>query len=175
MELEITTIPNTTVSENYHSIKCPVLDASDSYTYDDFFTNYMLPNMPCIIKNVATNWQSTTLWIKDEKPNFEYLNGKYKNSVVTIYDCRTKHFNSQKTQIFKFDRYIEYWENYIAQNYSSDLPLYYLKDWHLQQDFPKDKFYEIPIYFASDWLNEYLTSKNGDDYRFVYMGPKKSW
>ncbi|KAL3281559.1 hypothetical protein HHI36_004767 [Cryptolaemus montrouzieri] len=74
-----------------------------------------------------------------------------------------------------FKEYLSYWENYIENEYSKELPLYYLKDWHLQNELKHDCFYEVPIYFSSDWLNEYLTHYNKDDYRFVYMGPKGSW
>lgn len=37
--------------------------------------------------------------------------------------------------------------------------------------------YTTPVYFQSDWLNQYWDSheKQDDDYRFVYMGPKGSW
>jgi hypothetical protein len=53
--------------------------------------------------------------------------------------------------------------------------LYYLKDWHLRKEEPNYEFYEVPKYFASDWLNEYLTDKNLDDYMFVYLGRKGTW
>ena len=34
-----------------------------------------------------------------------------------------------------------------------------------------------PIFFQSDWLNEFWDSREDqeDDYRFVYIGPKGSW
>lgn len=58
----------------------------------------------------------------------------------------------------------------------------YFKDWHFTRDYPDEVVYTVPKYFSSDWLNEYLTSKDDlnddvtkDDYRFVYMGPKGSW
>ena len=37
--------------------------------------------------------------------------------------------------------------------------------------------YQTPVYFRSDWLNEYWESFDPitDDYRFVYIGPKGSW
>ena len=43
--------------------------------------------------------------------------------------------------------------------------------------FPHYKAYETPIYFKSDWLNEFWDQRMDvtDDYRFVYMGPKGSW
>lgn len=41
--------------------------------------------------------------------------------------------------------------------------------------FPDHHAYTTPIYFSSDWLNEYWDTLDFDDYRFVYMGPKGSW
>lgn len=43
--------------------------------------------------------------------------------------------------------------------------------------FPSYKAYETPVYFKSDWLNEFWDKRSdvSDDYRFVYMGPKGSW
>ena len=43
--------------------------------------------------------------------------------------------------------------------------------------FPTYKAYETPVYFKSDWLNEFWDQRVDvtDDYRFVYMGPKGSW
>ena len=48
----------------------------------------------------------------------------------------------------------------------------------LYRDFPEYVAYSTPVYFQSDWLNEYWDSQENqddDDYRFVYMGPKGSW
>lgn len=47
----------------------------------------------------------------------------------------------------------------------------------LARDFPEYVAYTTPVYFQSDWLNQYWDSheKQDDDYRFVYMGPKGSW
>ncbi|KAM4794588.1 2-oxoglutarate and iron-dependent oxygenase JMJD4 isoform 1-T1 [Cyanocitta cristata] len=41
--------------------------------------------------------------------------------------------------------------------------------------FPELDVYSTPVYFSSDWLNEYWDAVAVDDYRFVYMGPKGSW
>lgn len=45
------------------------------------------------------------------------------------------------------------------------------------RDFPDYDAYRTPIYFRSDWLNEYWDSQRDspDDYRFVYIGPNGSW
>jgi len=41
--------------------------------------------------------------------------------------------------------------------------------------FPEYHAYTTPVYFTSDWLNEFWDTLPEDDYRFVYMGPKGSW
>jgi len=41
--------------------------------------------------------------------------------------------------------------------------------------FPDYHAYTTPVYFTSDWLNEFWDTLPEDDYRFVYMGPKGSW
>lgn len=43
------------------------------------------------------------------------------------------------------------------------------------RDFPEHSLYTTPVFFTSDWLNEYWDTLEVDDYRFVYMGPKGSW
>lgn len=43
------------------------------------------------------------------------------------------------------------------------------------RDFPEHNIYTTPVFFSSDWLNEYWDTLEVDDYRFVYMGPKGSW
>lgn len=139
-------------------------------SYNSFFRDYLLPNVPCLIKSVTNEWKSTKEWIINNKPNYNYLKQTYGNCKVTVYRCYEKYFNSQKTQQTTFDKYCNYWE---CKSESSEI--LYLKDWHLANQFSNDKFYQVPIYFSSDWLNEYFTECLTDDYRFVYMGPKNSW
>ena len=45
------------------------------------------------------------------------------------------------------------------------------------RDFPGYGAYTVPDFFRSDWLNEVgdLRRDVGDDYCFVYMGPKGTW
>lgn len=144
-------------------------------TYANFFNEYLLNNKPCKILDVCQNWEATKLWVQDGKPNFSYLHNKYGPSKVTLYNCNEKYFNSQKTEQCEFTDYLKYWEQNIIIKNRSEQRLLYLKDWHLKNQFPDDRFYEVPIYFASDWLNEYLCEKSLDDYRFVYMGVKGTW
>lgn len=76
----------------------------------------------------------------------------------------------------KFNKFIDYWKNVIEKKhqYDNSISLLYLKDWHLAQDSNDFNFYEVPIYFESDYLNEFCTDKKITDYKFTYMGPKYS-
>lgn len=74
-------------------------------------------------------------------------------------------------------KYLDYWIRYRNSSYSINTPLLYLKDWHCVKKNPNIFMYEVPQYFASDWLNEYYMShaELDDDYMFVYMGPRGTW
>lgn len=151
----------------------PSIEASLSY--NSFFNNYILKNLPCKVVNIGTSWNCSQDWVDGSQPAFHYLASKYGQCETIVYDCREKYFNSQKCDSMLFLEFLKYWTDFLKSNYEEQMPLLYLKDWHLKNQFPDDNFYEVPFYFASDWLNEYLSSNDKDDYRFVYMGPKGTW
>jgi hypothetical protein len=99
-------------------------------------------------------------------------------AMVPISDCNTKYYNSNPKEDMSFSDYLNYWQivQQLDHKYSeNDLKVLYLKDWHFVNQFPEYKAYETPIYFESDWINEYFVNKQlNDDFRFVYMGPKDS-
>ncbi|XP_067119576.1 2-oxoglutarate and iron-dependent oxygenase JMJD4 [Centruroides vittatus] len=146
-------------------------------TYEEFFLKFMCANRPCKFSSKFTdNWKSRKLWINndDDKPNFDYLQREFGDSLAPVADCSIKLYNSHCKEDMSVKNYISYWKR---RSYSKeDSPCLYLKDWHFVRQFPSYEAYLTPVYFISDWLNEFLicTSKN-DDYRFVYMGPKDSW
>ncbi|CAH0557537.1 unnamed protein product [Brassicogethes aeneus] len=148
----------------------PTLEAKTT-CYNYFFQNFMNINKPCIIRNITDGWESSKNWVKDGKPDFEYLTNKYGDCSVTVYKCNEKYFNSQKTFPSSFSDYIKYWKEFNRETQT----LNYLKDWHLKLQHPEDNFYNVPVFFASDWLNEFLVDSQEDDYRFVYMGPQNTW
>ncbi|XP_023018445.2 jumonji domain containing 4 [Leptinotarsa decemlineata] len=159
---------------NYNSLNgIEVLEGS-KLMYDNFFENYMLPNIPCVIKGVTSKWKSSQLWVKDDAPNFQYLSEKYGNNNVTVHKCSERYYNCQKSYKTTLTDYLEYFQECTSQD-SNPSKLEYLKNWHLKLKYQEDDFYEVPIFFASDWLNEYYTHCSDDDYRFVYMGPKGTW
>ncbi|KAJ8913510.1 hypothetical protein NQ315_017060 [Exocentrus adspersus] len=167
MELEIEN-PEPHLNIDYDSLnEIPVFDANN-LSYNKFFKSFMLPNVPCIIQNVTEQWDSSKLWVQSGKPNLDYLLDKYGDCTVTVYNCNERYYNSQKTHESTFDNYLDYWKKYNHHDDSSNtLPLSYLKDWHLKLLDETDEFYKVPLYFASDWLNEYYTTAHlSDDYRF---------
>ncbi|XP_056631551.1 2-oxoglutarate and iron-dependent oxygenase JMJD4 [Diorhabda sublineata] len=174
MVFEIDCQVDTNITYNYDSIdSIPSVDASD-LTYASFFSNYMLPNIPCIIKGITDNWQCSSLWIKDEAVNFDYLSEQYGSDLVHVYKCRERFYNTQKCYTGSFKDYLNTFQENTSR--ASILTINeYVKNWHLSLQHPEDKFYEVPLYFASDWLNEFCVNNLEDDYRFVYMGPSGTW
>ncbi|XP_049856780.1 2-oxoglutarate and iron-dependent oxygenase JMJD4 [Schistocerca gregaria] len=163
---------------NCSQTSCGIPVVGDDLSYAEFFENFMLKNCPVIIKgNFTKEWECATKWVKDDKPMFSYLNENFGQTEVPVADCGRRHYNVQEKSTFKLCDYLDYWSDYIRNDYPETMPCFYLKDWHFTRDFPQHLIYRTPQYFASDWLNEYYydhKNKN-DDYRFVYMGPKGSW
>ncbi|XP_077997736.1 2-oxoglutarate and iron-dependent oxygenase JMJD4-like [Glandiceps talaboti] len=147
--------------------------------YMDFFLEYLFANKPCIVgKHVTEHWRSCREWVaEDGMPNFDFLVKNFGSEVVPVADCAGRQYDSQPKQDMTFTVYIEYWKTLISSNYDSNMKCLYLKDWHFNRSFPEYQAYKTPVYFTSDWLNEFWDSRGdqSDDYRFVYMGPKGSW
>lgn len=153
----------------YEEIKIEILDYN-KIMYNDFYNNVLLRNQPCLIKNVSLDWECTNKWIENNKINFEYLSYEYGNLEAPVADCGSIKFNAQTKSIMTVGEYISY-----LKNASNRKELLYLKDWHLRRLRPKDNFYDVPTIFGSDWLNEFATDNQEDDFMFVYIGPKDSW
>ncbi|XP_054129814.1 2-oxoglutarate and iron-dependent oxygenase JMJD4 [Melozone crissalis] len=153
------------------------IDKVDSFTYSDFFRDYLIPNHPCIFSAKFTeDWGSRKNWVTwDGKPNFEHLLQKFGEAVVPVANCDVREYNSNPKEQLPFKEFVEYWREYIGNGHRSPRGCLYLKDWHLSRAFPEQDVYTTPVYFSSDWLNEYWDAVAVDDFRFVYMGPKGSW
>ncbi|NWW13980.1 JMJD4 protein, partial [Oreocharis arfaki] len=99
------------------------------------------------------------------------------DAVVPVAKCDVREYNSNPKELLPFKEFVEYWREYIRNGHRSPRGCLYLKDWHLSR-FPAHSrisgldVYTTPVYFSSDWLNEYWDAAAVDDYRFVYMGPK---
>ncbi|KAK1172227.1 2-oxoglutarate and iron-dependent oxygenase JMJD4 isoform X1 [Acipenser oxyrinchus oxyrinchus] len=147
------------------------------FSYSKFFEKYVLPNYPCVFSGRFTeDWNSRKQWVTQEgKPNFQRLLQDFGDALVPVANCNAKEYNANPKKIIPFKEYVAYWKDYIQNGHSSPKGCLYLKDWHLHREFPKHNVYSTPVFFTSDWLNEYWDAIEVDDYRFVYMGPKGSW
>lgn len=170
--------------------------AAKDLTYNDFYWRYMHANWPVIITDVSNSWECRN-WALDKdnenanistdtdigsngsssQINFDYLRSRIGNLDVPVADCNATYFNSHAKLELKFHDYLERWQRSTAEEPNCNVAKenLYLKDWHLAAQLPAYEFYQVPKYFASDWLNEQLIHEQRDDYRFVYMGPKNSW
>ncbi|XP_071490381.1 2-oxoglutarate and iron-dependent oxygenase JMJD4-like [Diadema antillarum] len=161
------------------SKECGVEVIQDPISYDDFFRRFLLPNKPCLLGgNVIQHWRSINEWVQPNgTPDFDFLERQFGSATVPVANCGKVQYYAQPKQDMKFSDYLRYWRGHIDADYQSSQGCLYLKDWHFTRAFPEYEAYSTPIYFSSDWLNEYWDHlcNSGDDYRFVYMGPKHSW
>lgn len=151
---------------------------TDTLSYDEFFTRYLVPNRPCIFTSRTTEkWSCRRQWVLDGTPDIDALSLLFGDCIVPVADCNKKYYNAQFKDDMKMGDYLDYWTEFINKSYPESMPLLYLKDWHCAREFPNAPIYEVPQYFASDWLNEYYMANPEfeDDYMFVYMGPKGTW
>ncbi|KAH0506300.1 JmjC domain-containing protein 4 [Microtus ochrogaster] len=153
------------------------IQSPDAFSYADFVKGFLLPNLPCVFSSAFTeSWGSRRRWVTSAgKPDFDYLLQKYGDVVVPVANCGVREYNSNPKEHMPFRDYISYWKEYIQGGCSSPRGCLYLKDWHLCRDSLVDDLEDIftlPVYFSSDWLNEFWDVLNVDDYRFVYAGPR---
>ncbi|XP_023777835.1 jmjC domain-containing protein 4 [Cyanistes caeruleus] len=164
--------------EDFPRDRVDFINKSDSFTYSQFFRDYLLPNRPCVFSAEFTkDWSSRKFWVtQDGKPDLERLLQEFQGAApVPVANCDLREYNSHPKELLPFPEFVEYWREFISNGHRSSRGCLYLKDWHLSRAFPEREFYSIPVYFSSDWLNEYWDAVGADDFRFVYMGPKGSW
>lgn len=148
-----------------------------SFSYADFFKRYLLPNVPCVFSCAFTEgWGGRRRWVTPGgRPDFQHLLRTYGDAVVPVADCGRREYNAHPKEHMLLRDYLRYWTEHIESGYSSPRGCLYLKDWHLCRDSSAEDVFTLPVYFSSDWLNEYWDALDVDDYRFVYMGPAGSW
>ncbi|XP_008838072.1 2-oxoglutarate and iron-dependent oxygenase JMJD4 [Nannospalax galili] len=156
------------------------IQVPDAFPYADFVKGFLLPNLPCVFSSAFTEgWGSRRRWVTSAgKPDFEYLLQKYGDVVVPVANCEVREYNSNPKEHMPFRDYVSYWKEYIQGGCSSPRGCLYLKDWHLCRDSSVEDLedvFTLPVYFSSDWLNEFWDALNVDDYRFVYAGPMGTW
>lgn len=146
-----------------------------STEFQFFFRHCLVANEPCIVSNVGADWPCYHLWVNqhDDTPNLDYLATHY-TAKVSVAQCHKRVYNVQEKIEMGLSEYLAYWGRHREDDSEGCL---YMKDWHFTRDFPHANVYRVPKFFASDWLGEFYDNhpELGDDYRFVYMGPKHSW
>jgi hypothetical protein len=141
-------------------------------SYNEFFDKFMSKNQPVIITEFNDLLTSTSQpWLNsDSSINIEELEEVLRDHKVPIANCSRQYFNSHEKSKMWFSDYANYW-----RNRDTNVDLLYLKDFHLKHELPHVDFYNVPQYFASDWLNEYMLDNGSEDYRFVYIGVKGTY
>lgn len=167
MEIEIENFNSCFVEEDISDLSEIPRIPCDKLHYNQFFQQFMVKNLPVVITGLKTKTKISSEWFIDEK--FNLMNLDLEDHEVPIANCSKRYFDSHEKTTMKFCDFLDYWNGDRAAG------IFYLKDFHLKQEFPHLDFYNVPQYFASDWLNEFLIEKGKDDYRFIYIGPKASW
>ncbi|CRL00745.1 CLUMA_CG014001, isoform A, partial [Clunio marinus] len=122
-----------------------------------------------LIKNADIKTDISMKWIEGEEFRIEEIEKVLHNHEVPVANCSKRYFDSHEKLTMPFSDYVKYWRTSLPPGD------FYLKDFHLKQEFPDYDFYNVPKFFASDWLNEYLIDNNKDDYRFIYIGKRNTW
>ncbi|XP_048238027.1 2-oxoglutarate and iron-dependent oxygenase JMJD4-like isoform X2 [Haliotis rufescens] len=144
-------------------------------SYEEFFLKYLLPNRPCVLSARSTEgWRSRREWVLQGAPHLDFLISHFGSVTVPVADCSQEKFSSHPKEEMSLKDYFIYWKE---RTVTPEEKCFYLKDWHFNREFPEYKAYTTPVYFRSDWLNEFWDTRTdeGDDYQFVYIGPKGSW
>jgi hypothetical protein len=144
--------------------------SSDDLSFNQFCHEFMSKNLPVVIKNIKIKTSTMEKWFDAEgKFKLENMMETLENHEVPVANCSKQYFDSHEKIKMTFGDFVQYW------NGNRENELFYLKDFHFKQEFPSCDFYNVPFYFGSDWLNEFLIDNGRDDYRFLYIGPKGTW
>lgn len=147
---------------------------AECLTYDDFFLNFMVKNVPVVIRGATEDWKCRKEWVdQDGRPKLSFLRREFGSGRAYVH---RKDAENAQTEVEKcrFDAFLDQWESDLKDPW-------YWKDWHFVAEFPRYRAYECPVYFRDDWLNLYYdtlkctsasddTTADTSDYRFVYMG-----
>lgn len=141
-------------------------------SYREFYEDVMKKNICCLFSNKLTaNWRCRREWIEQSNGNIDIdkLNALFGSNQVPVYNCSQQYYNSNPCTTMTFSDYCQQFSTPDKKD------ILYLKDWHLFNEIPEaESWYEVPVYFESDYLNKHCLASNANDYRFVYIGPKHS-
>lgn len=142
---------------------------ADELSYNQFYQSFMSKNLPVVITGSEIKTETSSLWFMEGEFKLEKMKETIGDHEVPVANCSKQYFDSHEKIKMSFSDFVNYW------NGDREAGNFYLKDFHLKQEIPELNFYKVPLYFSSDWLNEYLIGNKKDDYRFIYIGPKDSW
>lgn len=166
VEIEINESIN---EENHNDLQEIPSESADNLTYNQFFHRYMERNIPVLISGIKIKTEISEKWFENDELKLEKLQSIIKDHNVPVANCSKQVYDAHEKDQMKFTDYVQYWKDRRSED------ILYLKDFHMKQEFPELDFYNVPQYFSSDWLNEYLIDNSKDDYRFIYFGPENSW
>ncbi|XP_064135718.1 2-oxoglutarate and iron-dependent oxygenase JMJD4 isoform X3 [Loxodonta africana] len=159
------------------------IEKPDAFSYADFFKGYLLPNVPCVFSSAFTEgWGSRKHWVTpDGKPDLDYL--LRKRHGCTCCQLRSAGIQRQPQGAHAPQRVHQLLERvhpgklFLSQGLPLPQRLAPVQPMcgSLHRDTSVEDVYSLPVYFSSDWLNEYWDAINVDDYRFIYMGPTGTW
>ena len=160
----------------------------DNISIEEFFLDFLLPNRPCLISNLTTDWNANE-WCDGNVVKFDFLASAFGNLSVPVAHCEVKEFNANPRSDWVFKEYLKYWreisqsdmsiiangtsavsesENYpylhsednaVRVESKNSKSGHYLKDWHFTRDVIDYCPYTTPALFTSDWLNEFCSQR----------------
>ncbi|XP_055335316.1 2-oxoglutarate and iron-dependent oxygenase JMJD4-like isoform X2 [Paramacrobiotus metropolitanus] len=153
-------------------------------SYQKVYEECLEGNKPCVLSEESTcKWLARTDWTyPDGSLKFDFLRSRFGRAGVPVVQSDEQSDYASRLQVpVSFDDYLEHLESKrpLSGINAPHGHVWYLKDWHFQRAFPEYRAYTVPLYFSSDWLNEYCDARYpyepDKDYRFLYLGPKGSW
>ena len=154
----------------------------------------MRKNQPYLLRDTASCWAIYQASCEprqvDEAPVLRQVMNYLKHTFgseckvpVTLCDTSKKYGGGREAGQTTLGEYSSYLERSECEGVFDKCR--YLKDWHIALTKPQSPIqgalYETPLAFRDDWLNgwhDWINTRSndgGDDYRFLYAGPKGSW
>jgi hypothetical protein len=160
------------------------VERRSALSYEQFLDEYMLPNRPVILTDIASverGWKCMDTWTKEKMPDFDFLATLLSHCSAPVVDCGKGGYGEQEQNVASVGEFLRGWEAELQEETPGTVGNngegQYLKDWHFRKEFPKiaENTYRTPSAFQDDWLNWWCDKKGLDDFRFVYMGKEGTW
>lgn len=145
-----------------------------------FTAAFVARNRPAVIEGVARDWPCAREWAERDPRGggariaWATLVAKFGDARVCAARCWERSYSDQRREEMTLREFVARCE-WGGGEGCGQRQLLYLKDWHAAREFPRERFYAVPPQFADDWLNMDAALTGGDDFRFVYAGPRGTW